>query len=66
MKTFFGKLLIHFDLLSNPAEGNTGKKDGQRKKKAKKSAIQGIESPERIHLRSPQKGGDSARYAPAP
>ena len=65
MKTFFGRLFIHFDFLSNPAEGG-GKKDGQRRRKAGKGAIQGIVSPESVHLRSPYKKGDSARYTPAP
>jgi len=66
MKTFFERLFIHFDFMSNPAEGSTGKKTGQRKKKVKKSAIQGIESPESVYLRNPYKGADSARYTPAP
>jgi hypothetical protein len=66
MKTFFGRFFIHFDFLSNPAEGSLGKKDGQRKRKARKGAIGGIVSPESVHLRSPYKKGDSSRYTPAP
>ena len=65
MKTFFGRFFIHFDFLSNPAEGS-GKKGGQRKRRAKNGAIQGIISPESVHLRSPYKKGDSSRYTPAP
>ena len=66
MKTFFERLFIHFDFLSNPAEGSLGKKEGQRKRKAKKSPIHGIISPESVHLRSPYKKGDGSRYTPAP
>lgn len=66
MKTFFGRLFIHFDFLSNPAEGSLGKKSGQRRRKAKSGAIQGISSPESVHLRSPYKKGDSSRFTPAP
>lgn len=65
MKTFFGKLFVHFDFLSNPAEGAI-KKGGQRKRKEKKPAIQGIVSPESVYLRSPYKKGESSRYTPAP
>jgi hypothetical protein len=65
MKTFFGRLFIHFDFLSNPAEGG-GKKEGTRKRKGNKNAIGGIVSPESVHLRSPYKKGDNARYTPAP
>lgn len=65
MKTFFGRLFIHFDFLSNPAEG-AGKKEGQRKRKSGKGAIQGIVSPESVHLRRPHRKGDHTRYTPAP
>ena len=66
MKTFFGRLFIHFDFLSIPAEESLSKKSGQRRRKVSKAAIRGIVSPESVHLRSPYKKGDSSRYTPAP
>ncbi len=67
MKTFFGKLFVHFEFLSNPAEGALSKKGGQRKRKTKKANISGIISPESVHMRGPSsKKGENARRTPAP
>lgn len=67
MKTFFERLMVHFDFLSNPAEGTLSKKVSSGKRKAKKSAIHGIISPESVHMRSPSsKKGANPRHTPAP
>jgi hypothetical protein len=67
MKTFFGRLFVHFDFLSNPAEGGLVKKGSQRKRKAKNGNISGIVSPESVHMRSPSsKKGENSRRTPAP
>jgi hypothetical protein len=67
MKTFFGRLFVHFDFLSHPAEGSLSKKGGQRKRKAKNEIIGGIVSPDSVYMRGPSsKKGENARRTPAP